>query len=226
MAVSQAGGAGMILYNANDDDKPVHRQPLGAESVHINNTDGSVIKELHRLHGRLGRGADQVGGEKTTVDAPWMASFSSRGPNRSRRTSSSRTSRRPECRSWPAWSPFPDPGELPGELFAAIAGTSMSSPHIAGVFALIKQAHPDWSAAMAKSAIMTTAYQDVMKEDGVTPADPFDIGAGHVDIGGKANKGSPFEPGLVYDAGLFEYAAFTCGADFGVFTAGSCAFLE
>ena len=68
---------------------------------------------------------------------------------------------------------------------------------------------------MAKSAIMTTAYQDVMKEDGVTAADPFDFGAGHVDLGGKANKGSPFEPGLVYDAGLFEYAAFTCGADLG-----------
>ena len=102
----------------------------------------------------------------------------------------------------------------------------MSSPHMAGVFALIKQAHPDWSAATAKSALMTTAYQDVMKEDGVTPADPFDFGAGHVDIGGKANKGSPFEPGLAYDAGLFEYAAYTCGEDFGVFTAGSCAFLE
>ena len=79
---------------------------------------------------------------------------------------------------------------------------------------------------MAKSAIMTTAYQDVMKEDGVTPADPFDMGSGHVNAGGKANKGSIFEPGLVYDAGLFEYAAFTCGMDWGVFTPGSCAFLD
>jgi hypothetical protein len=47
-----------------------------------------------------------------------------------------------------------------------------------------------------------------------------------VNPGGKANKGSVFEPGLAYDAGLFEYAAFTCGAELGVFSPGSCAFLE
>jgi len=123
-------------------------------------------------------------------------------------------------------SPFPDPEYLPGELFQCIGGTSMSSPHVAGAFALIKQAHPDWSPAMAKSAIMTTAHQDVMKEDGVTPADPFDMGSGHLNVGGKANKGSAFEPGLVYDAGLYEYAAFTCGMNWGVFTPGSCAFLD
>jgi hypothetical protein len=123
-------------------------------------------------------------------------------------------------------SPFPDPGSVPGELFQSISGTSMSSPHVAGLFALIKQVHPDWSPAMAKSALMTTAYQDVMKEDGVTPADPFDFGAGHADFDGPANKGSAFQPGLAYDAGLFEYAAFTCGADLGVFSPGSCDFLE
>jgi len=52
------------------------------------------------------------------------------------------------------------------------------------------------------------------------------MGAGHLNVGGKANKGSAFEPGLAYDAGLFEYAAFTCGMDWGVFTSGSCDFLE
>jgi hypothetical protein len=102
----------------------------------------------------------------------------------------------------------------------------MSGPHIAGVFALIKQANPDWSPAMAKSAIMTTAYQDVVDNDRVSAADPFDMGSGHVNPGNKVHKGSAFQPGLAYDAGLFEYAAFTCGMDWGVFTAGSCDFLE
>lgn len=73
---------------------------------------------------------------------------------------------------------------------------------------------------------MTTAHVDVMKEDGVTLADPFDFGAGHVDVRGQANKGSVLEPGLVYDAGLFEYAAFTCGAELSVFSSSACAFLE
>ena len=39
-------------------------------------------------------------------------------------------------------------------------------------------------------------------------------------------KGSAFQPGLAYDAGLFEYAAYTCGEDFGIFTTGSCDFLD
>ncbi len=60
----------------------------------------------------------------------------------------------------------------------------------------------------------------------VSPADPFDMGAGHAFVAGKAKKGTAFQPGLVYDAGLFEYAAYTCGAGFGVFSPGDCAFLE
>ena len=65
----------------------------------------------------------------------------------------------------------------------------MSSPHVAGLFALIRQAHPDWTAAMAaKSAVMTTARQDVVKEDGVTPADPFDMGAGHSTRASRAGR--------------------------------------
>jgi hypothetical protein len=79
---------------------------------------------------------------------------------------------------------------------------------------------------MAKSALMTTSYQDVVDNDRVSPANPFEMGAGHADPGKAVQKGSAFQPGLVYDAGLFEYAAYTCGENFGVFTAGSCSFLE
>ena len=84
----------------------------------------------------------------------------------------------------------------------------MSSPHVAGVFALLKQAHPEWSAAAAKSALMTTAYQNVLDNDRMSPADPFDMGAGHIRPGGEwTAKNNITDPGLVYDAGLFEYAA-------------------
>jgi uncharacterized repeat protein (TIGR01451 family) len=61
-------------------------------------------------------------------------------------------------------------------------GTSMSSPHDAGAAALLYAQHPDWTPAMIKSALMLTAYDDLLKEDKTTPADLFDIGAGHVQL--------------------------------------------
>jgi hypothetical protein len=66
---------------------------------------------------------------------------------------------------------------------------------------------------VAKSALMTTARQDVRKEDGTTRADPFDFGAGHVDPEGRASRaGSIFNPGLAYNAGFNQYLGFLCDA--------------
>ncbi len=92
-----------------------------------------------------------------------------------------------------------------GESFAFLTGTSMAAPHVAGVAALLREAHPDWSPAAVKSALMTTAYQDVRRQDGETPAHPFDFGSGHIDPN-RAN-----DPGLVFDVSNDEYDAFACG---------------
>jgi subtilisin family serine protease len=222
-AVMEAGGAGMILYNGSDADTE-NTDNHYVPSVHINNTDGLAIKGYIDSAGAAAI-AQINGGTYTPIDAPSMAAFSSRGPNPVAEDIIKPDITAPGVDILAGNTPTPVLG-APGQLFQAIGGTSMSSPHVAGVFALLRQAHPDWTAAMAKSAIMTTAYQDVMKEDGATPADPFDMGAGHLNPGNAVAKGSAFQPGLVYNAGLFEYAAFTCGADLGVFTPGSCAFLE
>lgn len=92
-----------------------------------------------------------------------------------------------------------------GENFAYLSGTSMSGPHIAGMIALLKEQYPDWSTSALKSAIMTTAYQNVFKSDGTTPATPFDFGSGH------AAPVAAMDPGLVYDANFGDYLAFLCG---------------
>jgi hypothetical protein len=110
------------------------------------------------------------------------------------------------------YSPFPDAIDVPGNLFAAIAGTSMSSPHVAGLLALVKQYNPDWTPSAAKSALMTTAHQDVLDNNRTSAADPFDMGAGHVNLGRPNHKGSAFQPGLVYDADIVDYIAWICGA--------------
>jgi subtilisin family serine protease len=92
-----------------------------------------------------------------------------------------------------------------GERFQYLSGTSMSAPHVTGVAALLKQAHPDWSPAALKSALVTTARQNIVKEDGSTPANPFDFGGGHL------LPNPAVAPGLVFDAGAEDYAAFQCG---------------
>lgn len=47
--------------------------------------------------------------------------------------------------------------------FAFFQGTSMATPHLAGSAAVVRQQHPDWSAAMVRSAVVNTAEQNVLK---------------------------------------------------------------
>ena len=135
-----------------------------------------------------------------------MASFSSRGPRRrlhqaGRHRARRPDPRRPHARAHAAGS---DAALGPhGELFQAIAGTSMSSPHAAGVSALVKAAHPDWTPGQIKSALMTSSVQDVLKEDGVTPATPFDRGAGSI----RANRAINPTFVLRVPAGAYEASA-------------------
>jgi hypothetical protein len=203
LAVKQAGGVGMILYTADEHDALMsdnHYVP----ALHVPNSSGLAIKAYIESAGAsatasLSGGAKEFGGGNT------MAAFSSRGPllpsTRSTGDLLKPDITAPGVQILAGGSPTAFVGS-PGELFQAIGGTSMSSPHIAGIGALLKDLHPDWTPAEMQSAIMTSARQDVRKQDGVTQADPFDFGAGHVVPNGAAN------PGLVYPVGFDDYRAF------------------
>lgn len=216
-AVAIAGGAGTILYNASDTDTQnadAHHTP----AVHINNTDGLAVKAYIDAEG-AGATSRINAGSPIIIAAPDMASFSSRGPNGASADIIKPDITAPGVNILAANTPTPYLG-APGQLFQVISGTSMSSPHTAGIGALLTEAHPDWTPAQIKSALMTTTYQTVNKEDGATPADPFDMGAGHL------NPNPAADPGLTYDAGFFEYLGFLCGAVPGSVSSGFCAFLD
>jgi len=225
LAVSEQGGVGMVQYNVNDIQALVtdnHYVP----SALVTNSDGLALKAYIAEKGDEAT-VEITAGKQQKQKGNKMADFSSRGPNFFADLIKPDVTA-PGVNIMAGNTPTPILG-APGQLFQSISGTSMSSPHVAGLFALLKQAHPDWSAAMAKSALMTSARQDVRKEDGQTRANPFDFGAGHVDPSGKTTTlGSMFNPGLVYDAGFFEYLGFLCEEGPEVFAdaAGTCAYLE
>lgn len=79
--------------------------------------------------------------------------------------------------------------------YGQASGTSMASPHVAGAAVLLRQVHPDWSVAMIKSALMSTAkYMNVYLADGRTPAQPLDMGAGRLDLTKAADPGVILDP--------------------------------
>lgn len=224
LAVAESGGAGMILANVEPDDT-LNTDNHYVPSLHVDTAAGIVIADYIAASAGAATATLQ-GGAIVIGPGSEMAAFSSRGPNGLSEDILKPDVAAPGVNILAANTPTALLG-APGELFQAISGTSMSSPHVAGVFALLAQAHPRWTPAMAKSALMTTARTDVWQQDGVTPAEVFDTGSGYIQPGGNIHqKGSLFNPGLVYDAGVRDYSAFLCGLGYELRKPGSCNRLE
>ncbi len=209
--VQRAGGVGMVLYNAVDVDT-LFSDNFFVPSVMIDNAPGLRLKAWIASHSSRPYGMlVNIGVGPAPFYSPTMAYFSSRGENPTAGDIIKPDVTAPGVQILAGATPYPTPGAEPaGQLFQAIAGTSMSSPVVAGEYALLRQAHPDWSPAAAKSALMTTAFTRVRDNDRVTQAGPFAMGAGMARVGEPGHKGSAFAPGLVYDAGINDYLGFLC----------------
>jgi subtilisin family serine protease len=201
-AVKVAGGVGMIQWNpsANSLNADYHFVP----SIHVDTATGTAIKAY--IAGTANPTASLSAATKVTVEAPAVASFSSRGPS----PSSGGGLLKPDV-----MAPGNDvvaavsPANHAGNLYDTESGTSMATPHISGVAALLISKHPNWSPMAVRSAMMTTATtvdnagKPIQGNSG--DATPFEMGSGEV------NPAAAFNPGLVYDSGTTEWLQYLCG---------------
>lgn len=196
VAVKNGGGIGMILYNVavNSINADLHSVP----SVHVTNVDGAAIVAYVNGAGASATASWPNASLILNAPAPDVASFSSRGPSRAGGGDILKPDFMAPGQDILAAVAPPGNG---GKDFDIYSGTSMSSPHVAGIGALLTQAHRNWSPAAMRSAIATTA--DATSRAGLNL--PFNTGSGHV----RPNLAT--DPGLVYDAGYTDYLSFLQG---------------
>ncbi|MCD7470284.1 hypothetical protein HAX54_010013 [Datura stramonium] len=155
-----------------------------------------------------------------STPAPVVASYTSRGPSLSYQGILKPDIMAPGSLVLASWIPnvyaasiYPDI-RLSNE-FAMISGTSMACPHSSGVAALLKGAHPEWSPAAIRSAMITGAINidntnSPIKDSGLnySIATPLAMGAGLV------NPNFALNPGFIYDATPQDYVNLLCAMKF------------
>ncbi|MET7367569.1 S8 family serine peptidase [Streptomyces sp. NPDC005566] len=81
--------------------------------------------------------------------------------------------------------------------YRTMSGTSMATPHVAGAAAVVRQAHPDWTAQQIKAALVSSA------RTGGKVAGADQTGAGVLDVFGTVNQKVLSAPAV--QAGSFNW---------------------
>ncbi|MGW9127383.1 S8 family serine peptidase [Paenibacillus chitinolyticus] len=120
---------------------------------------------------------------KSEIPGDTMATFSSRGPNVDGDLSIKPDISAPGVSilsTWPAYGKQ-KPNASYNTAYSRISGTSMATPHVAGLALLLKQQHPDWSPLDIRAALANTSDK-ISDLDGKL-YDVYSQGAGRVNVG-------------------------------------------
>lgn len=147
-----AGAVGAIIYN-NVAGEHASVPGMAIPTIKTERTDGQkLLSELAAGNNKI---SFNIAFSKNVDET--MAGFSSRGP---------------VTLSWMIKPDVSAPGvnivsTFPGNAYAALQGTSMSSPHVAGAAAILVQKNPNWGTEDVKAALMNTAVDVIDPATGV-----------------------------------------------------------
>ncbi|KAJ1413705.1 Peptidase S8/S53 domain [Sesbania bispinosa] len=194
------GGIGTIIERDQFLDVD---QIFMAPATIVNSSIGEIITNY--MHSTRSPSAVIYKSHEVKRPAPFVASFSSRGPNPGSQHVLKPDVTAPGINILASYTLKKSLTGLKGDTqfseFTLMSGTSMSCPHVSGVAAYVKSFHPAWSPAAIRSAIITTAKPMSQR---VTKEGEFGFGAGQV------NPTRAVNPGLVYDMDDFGYIQFLC----------------
>ncbi|KAJ4786950.1 Subtilisin-like protease [Rhynchospora pubera] len=211
-AVLQAGGVGMVIINTARSDNMIIPDAHVLPATHLTYSDGQTLLSYLKTNSKV---LGYVTKPETVLyakPAPFMASFSSRGPNTITPGILKPDITAPGVSVIAAYSEATSATGLYFDKrhvkFNIISGTSMACPHTSGIVGLLHSLYPEWSPAAIRSAIMTTASVTDNKGEKIltstSTATPFSYGSGHV------NPNTAADPGLIYDLNTTDYLNFLC----------------
>ncbi|XP_019263683.1 PREDICTED: subtilisin-like protease SBT1.5 [Nicotiana attenuata] len=220
--VKKAGGIGMILANGVFDGEGLVADCHVLPATSVGASAGDEIRKYisTALKSKSPPTATILfrGTIVNVKPAPVVASFSARGPNPETPEILKPDVIAPGLNILAAWPDGVGPSGIPSDKrrteFNILSGTSMACPHVSGLAALLKAAHPGWSPAAIRSALMTTAYtvdnrgQVMIDESTGNSSTVMDFGAGHV------HPQNAMDPGLIYDLTSYDYVDFLCNSNY------------
>ncbi|XP_072966062.1 subtilisin-like protease [Typha angustifolia] len=216
--VFEAGGAAMILANIPDQGDTTFSDAHVLPVARLSFMDGRKARTyyLSQSNSTGGNATAAIMFNGTTFGnrpSPAVASFSSRGPAAMNGGILKPDVLAPGVNILAAW-PYdvgPNPSELATSTFNFESGTSMATPHVSGIAALLKRKYPSWTPAMIQSAIITSAQDVDMDSNPIVDGGNNKTASIFATGSGQVNPRAALDPGLVYNTDPNDYVGYLCG---------------